>query len=158
MMGTVLYSLALSCLAISFFRDREKTRAALLKAWKSFTGLLPQILTIMLFVGFSLSLLTPATISRFIGADSGWMGVLLALLVGSVTLIPAFVAFPLAAALLKGGAGYPQIAAFVSTLMAVGIVTLPAEIKYFNRRAAFLRNGFALVISVIFTLIVWQVM
>ncbi|MDN5294107.1 MAG: hypothetical protein PWQ31_1412 [Eubacteriales bacterium] len=42
--------------------------------------------------------------------------------------------------------------------MAVGIVTLPAEIKYFNRRAALLRNGFALVISVIFTLIVWQVM
>ncbi|MDN5294108.1 MAG: hypothetical protein PWQ31_1413 [Eubacteriales bacterium] len=109
MMGTVLYSLALSCLVISFFRDREKTRAALLKAWKSFTGLLPQILTIMLFVGFSLSLLTPATISRLIGADSGWMGVLLALLVGSVTLIPAFVAFPLAAALLKGGQGTPRL-------------------------------------------------
>jgi hypothetical protein len=57
---------------------------------------------------------------------------LIAGLVGSITLIPAFVAFPLAAALLHNGAGIMQIAVFVSTLMMVGWIrydlTLPKTI------------------------------
>jgi hypothetical protein len=45
-----------------------------------------------------------------------------------------------AAALMREGAGATQIAAFVSSLMMVGIVTLPMEMKYFGKRAAILRN------------------
>ncbi|MDK2820850.1 MAG: hypothetical protein PWP31_815 [Clostridia bacterium] len=72
---------------------------------------------------------------------TGLLGIIIALTVGSFTLIPGFVTFHLAASLLNGGAGYPQIAALVSTiLMSVGIVTLPAEIKYFNKSTAILRN------------------
>ena len=69
-------------------------------------------------------------------------------LVGAVTLIPGFVAFPAAAALLKGGAGATQIAAFVSSLMMVGVVTLPMEMRYFGKRAALLRNALAWVFSI----------
>lgn len=57
---------------------------------------------------------------------------LIAGLVGSITLIPGFVAFPLAAALLDNVAGYMQIAVFISTLMMVGIVTIPLEIRSFG--------------------------
>ena len=78
-----------------------------------------------------LAILTPKQISKLLGSESGWYGVLIAAVIGSITLIPGFVAFPLAAALLKSGAGYMQIAVFVSTLMMVGIVTLPVEISYF---------------------------
>ena len=66
---------------------------------------------------------------------------------GSITLIPGFVAFPLAAALMDNGAGIMQIAAFISTLMMVGIVTLPLEISYFGKKTALLRNGLALAFS-----------
>lgn len=59
-------------------------------------------------------------ISNIIGSDSGWLGVILAAIVGAVTLIPGFVAFPTAALLLEGGAGYMQIGAFISTLMILG--------------------------------------
>lgn len=73
--------------------------------------------------------------------------------IGSITLIPGFVAFPLAAALLKSGAGYMQIAAFVSTLMMVGIVTMPVEINYFGKKAAIIRNvgafGFSLIVALV---------
>lgn len=70
--------------------------------------------------GILLAFLTPGTISRFIGRKSGWWGVDGAALIGSVTLIPGFLAFHLAALLLKNGAGAMQIGAFVSTLMTVG--------------------------------------
>ena len=60
---------------------------------------------------------------------------------------PGFVAFPLAAALFESGAGIVQIAAFVSTLMMVGVVTLPLEMKTFGKRAAIMRNASAFVFS-----------
>jgi uncharacterized membrane protein YraQ (UPF0718 family) len=79
-------------------------------------------------------------------------------ILGSITLIPGFIAFPLAAALLKSGAGYMQIAAFVSTLMMVGVVTLPMEIKFFGKKAAYLRNGLAFVFSLIVALVMGVVL
>jgi len=143
----ILYGLAIAGLAISFFKDRKKTKMALKKAWKAFENILPQLLTIFVIIGVAMAILKPETIQTLIGSDSGLWGVLAAAAIGSITLMPGFVAFPLAAALLKSGAGYMQIAAFVSTLMMVGVVTLPLEIKSFGRRAAIVRNSAALVFS-----------
>ncbi|MDQ1251651.1 MAG: hypothetical protein QG646_759 [Euryarchaeota archaeon] len=151
-----LYFLALLFLLISYLKDRQKTKMALFKAWKSFSNLIPEIVSVMMFAGIILAILNPNTISKLIGAESGFFGILLSLIAGSVALIPGFVAFPLGAALLEEGAGYAQIAAFVSSLMAVGIVTLPLEIKYFNKRIAILRNAFALIVSFIFTMVIWK--
>lgn len=94
------------------------------------------MLSILLLIGLILTLLDERTISMLLGADSGIMGMIIAAVIGCVTLIPGFVAFPLAASLLAAGAGYAQIAIFVSTLMMVGIATLPLEIKYFGKHAA----------------------
>jgi hypothetical protein len=60
--------------------------------------------------------------------------------------------------LLEGGAGYMQIGAFVSTLMMVGIVTLPVEIKYFGKKITYMRNGLAFVFSYLVAFIIgWVV-
>lgn len=120
---------------------------ALKKAWKSFENILPQFLVVLLLVGVLLAVLNTETISKFIGQESGFLGVALAAVIGAITLIPGFVAFPTAAMLLNGGAGYMQIAAFVSTLMMVGIVTMPVEIKYFGKKLTILRNALAFVFS-----------
>ena len=143
----ILYVLAAVLLLWSLLRDRQKTKAALKKAWKAFENILPQFLVILLIIGMTLAFVSPEVISALLGRSSGWRGILTAGAIGSVTLIPGFVAFPLAAALLKSGAGLPQIAAFVSTLMMVGIVTLPAEFKVLGKKAALLRNGLALLFS-----------
>lgn len=156
--STYLYISAFLFLIISYLKDKKKTKMALLKAWKSFSNLLPEVLSVMMFAGITLAVLSPKTISKLIGSESGFSGIALSLTAGSIALIPGFVAFPLGAALLDGGAGYAQIAAFVSSLMAVGIVTLPLEIKYFNKRIAFLRNSFALLVSMVFTLVIWRLM
>ena len=158
MNSVYLYSLSLIFLFISYLKDQKKTKKALFKAWKSFSGLTPEILSVMMFAGIVLAILSPETISKLIGSESGFSGILLSLTAGSIALIPGFVAFPLGAALLDGGAGYAQIAAFVSSLMAVGIITLPLEVKYFNKRTAILRNTLALVTSFIFTLVIWKLM
>ncbi|NLL39162.1 MAG: permease [Clostridiales bacterium] len=147
MSGIILYSSAIILLVISFLKDREKTKVALKKAWKSFESILPQILTVMVIVGALLAVLDTQTISRLLGSQSRWMGVVLAAVAGSIAIIPPYVAFPMAALLLREGAGYMQMGAFVSTLMMVGIVTMPVEIKYFGKRLTLLRNVFAFMFS-----------
>ncbi len=143
---------------MSFFKDREKTKMALKKAWKAFENILPQFLAILVIIGLAFAVLTPEMITKLLGANSGLWGVLAASVVGSITLIPGFVAFPLAAALLKNGAGYMQIAAFVSTLMMVGVVTMPLEMKTFGKRATLVRNISAYVFSLVAALVIGVVL
>lgn len=146
-MDSTIYIVTAVALGISFFKSKEKTIQALKKAWKSFENILPQFLSILLIIGFVLSILNANQISKLIGQESGWIGVFIASIIGSITLIPGFIAFPLASALLNNGAGYMQIGAFISTLMMVGIVTIPLEIKFFGKKAAILRNTLAFIFS-----------
>lgn len=153
----IFYSLALILLILSLIKDKKKTKMALKKAWKAFENILPEFLVVILLVGLLLAILNPETISKIIGAESGWLGVILAAIIGSITLIPGFVAFPTAAILLENGAGYMQIAAFVSTLMMVGIVTMPVEIKYFGKKISILRNVLAFFFSLVVAILIGMV-
>ncbi|EKD37435.1 MAG: hypothetical protein ACD_75C01131G0004, partial [uncultured bacterium] len=97
----ILYLIATICLVWSFLKNRQKTRIAMKKAFKGFENILPQFLVVLLLVAMALALLDTETISLVLGKNSGVWGVLAASLVGAVTLIPGFVAFPAAAALMQ---------------------------------------------------------
>ena len=144
-----LYGITAILLLWSWRSDRKKSVAALKKGWKAFENLLPQFLPIILLIGLGLAVLEPSTISRILGEESGLTGMALAAVLGSIILIPGFIAFPLAASLLAAGAGYGQIAMLLTTLMMVGIVTLPLESSYFGKRLAIERNALAFVYAVI---------
>lgn len=135
-----LYLTTVVLLIYSAVSDKKKTRMAIKKSWKSFEYILPQFLAVILLIGLILTLLSPEVISKIIGDETGWPGMVLASIVGSVTLIPGFVAFPLAAKLMESGGGLMQITVFVSTLMAVGVVTLSVEMQYFGKKIPILRN------------------
>lgn len=76
-------------------KDKDRTKAALKKAWKSFENILPQFLGIIFVVGLMLAILEPETVSQIIGKGSGIFGVTISAAIGSVAMMPAFVAFVL---------------------------------------------------------------
>ncbi len=154
MFTIILYGLAGCLLLLSFSRDKQKTVQALKKAWKSIENILPQMLAVLMLIGLMLSILDAETISHLLGRESGILGMAIAAVLGSVTLIPGFVAFPLAASLLAAGAGYGQIAMFVTTLMMVGVVTIPVEQKYFGRRTTIRRNLLGLAFSIVVAVVI----
>lgn len=153
----ILYIVTILLLVFSYSKDKEKTKKASKKAWKAFENILPQFLGVIMLVGMLLAVFNAELISKIIGTQSGWFGVILSALVGAITLIPGFVAFPTAAMLLQNGAGYMQIGAFVSTLMMVGVVTAPVEIKYFGKRLTIARNILAFLFSFIVAFIIGKV-
>lgn len=156
-MTYLLYGISIILVLVSFLKDKMKTKKALKKAWKSFNNILPQFLGVIVLLGIMLSIFDADLISKILGDKSGIMGVILGSVIGSITLIPGFVAFPTAAILVDNGAGYTQIAAFVSTLMMVGIMTIPVEIKYFGKSLTLKRNMFAYGFSLMVAVIVGKV-
>ena len=158
MFTKILYGTAILGLLISFVKDRSKRKLVLKKAWRSLENILPSVLAILLLIGFILTFLDTQTISKLLGTDSGALGMVIAAAVGCVTLIPGFVAFPLAASLLASGAGYAQIAVFISTLMMVGIATLPLEMDCFGKRIALKRNILSLILAVITSCVMGVIM
>lgn len=153
MFSTILYVAAVGGLLISFLKDKAKTKKALMKAWKSFMNLLPDFAGILALVGLVLTLLSPDTISQLLGSQSGLLGMIVAAVVGAITLIPGFISFPLAYTLLQKGAGVVQVGVFVSTLMMVGFVTMPLEKKHFGAKATYLRNGLSFAYSFVVALL-----
>jgi uncharacterized membrane protein YraQ (UPF0718 family) len=141
--------------AVSFFLDREKTIAGFKKGWNMFKNVLPPFLNILVLVSLLIYLIPPSVISQYLGAGSGVLGFSIAALVGSITLIPGFISYPIAAGLIQQGA---VVATFMTTLMMVGVVTLPLEIKYFGRRVAITRNVLNFIAAVIIGLVVGLVL
>lgn len=158
MTSIILYNLAIIFLIISFIKDKNKTKKAILLGLKSFENVLPQFLCIIITVGILLSFFTTDTISKILGNSSGFMGIILADIMGAITMMPTFVAFSLGNTLLLKGAGYSQVATLVSSLVLIGLMTLPLEIKYIGKRAALLRNIIAFIFSIIVGIILGRIM
>ncbi|GAA0126820.1 hypothetical protein [Clostridium senegalense] len=158
MTGFILYFLATILLCFSFFKSKEKTKIALKSSIKSFEAIMPQFLGIIITIGLILAILNPESISKLIGENSGFLGVLISSMIGSITMMPTFVAFSTGNTLLKNGAGYSQVAALVSTLTLVGIMTFSLEAKYIGKKAAFLRNFIAFLFSFLVAFLFGKVM
>jgi len=130
----------IAALLISLLFNRRKTKAGIKMGTRMFLNLLPPFLTVLIAVSFVLALLPKEVLEKILGADSGITGFFIAAGIGSVALIPGFISYPLASVLLKNGVSYPVISVFITTLMMVGIVTLPIERKFFGWRVAITRN------------------
>ena len=107
-------------------------------------NLVPQLLLLVVLVSLFLGIVPRETLVHLLGRESGVVGVLLAAGIGSVTLMPGPIAYPLAGMLLQSGVTYMVIAVFVTTLMMVGVITFPVEKEYLGFRVALLRNVLSL--------------
>lgn len=150
-MATIItiYGLLAVCLVASLIKSKEKTKKAFKIAGKALLNTAPSLLTVLGIVGLTLGILTPETISRLVGADAGFTATIIAAGIGAITLIPSLVAFPLAGSLLRSGATIMTISAFVTTLVMVGVVTAPMEIKALGKKFTLLRNGLSLIAALV---------
>ena len=128
----------------SLLFDRKRTWAGIRKGVRMFLGILPDLLIVLVAAAVLLALTPESVIIRLLGRGSGAAGIATAAIIGSVALVPGFIAFPLAAVLHRSGVSLDVIAVFITTLMMVGIITLPVERKYFGWKIALYRNGLSL--------------
>lgn len=141
-------------LGVSVKKDKERTLETMKNAKNMMKSMLSDILGVLLLIGLILALLPPEVIERYIGEASGFMSVVLAALLGTITLIPAFVAFPLVGSLKDSGAGMMTLTAFLTTLTMVGFVTFPLEKQAFGFKFAFTRNVLSFIFAVLIAVVI----
>ncbi len=141
-------------LAAAFWFDRNKAKQALGVAFRSFVSIIPTVLIIIILIGLLLTFVPSEKISAIVGEQSGFGGVLLVAVLGSLMHIPSLISFPLAASILKNGASLVAVAAFITTLTMIGLLTLPLEIKALGKKMAFMRNGFSFIIALIIAMLI----
>jgi uncharacterized membrane protein YraQ (UPF0718 family) len=153
----ILLILTVFSLLFSLLFDVQKTIAGVKSGLDMLCKIMPPLITVIIIVSVLLFLIPKEMILKYLGNESGLMGYIFAAVIGAVTLIPGFIAYPLCGFLVKNGVSYPIIAVFVTTLMMVGIVTIPIEKKYFGIKVTLLRNGLsfmgALVVGILIGLL-----
>ena len=141
-------------LTLSFFFDRSKTKKALLLAFKKFVFILPSFLIMLILISIILFLFPQEKIIDYLDYGSDMVNIILAALIGSISAVPGFIAFPLAGILREHGISYTIIASFTTTLMMVGTITFPVEATYLGKRVALIRNIIGFIIAIIVALLI----
>ena len=154
MQTLAIAAFAAVALIVSAVADRKKTVAALHVAWRRFLSLVPSFLAMLTIVSLVFAVISRETIVRYLGQDSLVAASAIAAGLGSISLMPGFIAFPLAGILVDNGVARMVIAAFTTTLMMVGVVTYPIEKQYFGARVAILRNVLSLVVAAAVSIVV----
>jgi uncharacterized membrane protein YraQ (UPF0718 family) len=126
---------------------------ALMIALKSFFRILPMVVAIVILIGLILGFVPKDQISKIVGEQAGFKGILVVAMLGAILHIPSIISFPLASSLLKSGASITAVAVFITTLTMIGVVTLPIEIRELGRKIAILRNGMSFVIAIVIGLV-----
>ena len=137
----VMLIITIGAVLASLLFDRKRTWAGIRRGIRMFLGILPDLLVVLIAAAVLLALTPESVIVRLLGKGSSLAGMAAAAIIGSIALVPGFIAFPLAAVLHQKGVSLDVIAVFITTLMMVGIVTLPVERKYFGWKIALYRNG-----------------
>lgn len=146
--------LTISVVVISFFMDKKKTLKGIKKGIKQFSKILPTLLSVIIIISVVLYFLSDNFFINYLGKGAGFGAYLSAALIGSISLLPGFISYPLAGILVKSGVSLSVIAVFITTLKMVGFMTIPIEAKYFGLRTTLLRNA----LSIIGALIVGAIM
>ena len=149
----VLYVVTGFALLISFIANREKTFRAVKIALKKLIKILPAFLSMLILISIVLFVVPDKIISNYLSNDNKYIGIFIASFLGSITLMPGFIAYPLCGILLKKGVSYMVLSAFATTLMMVGVLTYPIEREYFGAKVTVIRNLISLLIAFVVALI-----
>lgn len=149
----IFWVIAVVLFVVSLVKSKEKTFAAMKKSKSMMGGMIGEIVAIIFLIGLVLTFIPPETIKTVLGSSNTNLSTIISAAVGSITLIPAFVAFPLVGSLVDAGASIVPAVAFLTTLTMVGVVTFPLEKKEFGTKFAVTRNLFSFVFAIVIALV-----
>ena len=110
------------------FPDRQA--AATATAWGYLLEMIAILPAVMILMGLFAVFVSQEQVVRYLGRASGIKGFLVAILLGSLPTGPLYVAFPLAAALLKKGARVSNIVIFLSAWACIKIPQELVELQF----------------------------
>lgn len=145
----ILIGVVATLLGLSALRDMEKTKKALRVGAKQFWSVLPFFVAVFGLIGLLQVLLTPEIVQTWLGSGAGVLAPVYATVLGGLATGPPAAVFPLGKFLLAQHASVAAVSTLLIAWVAIGTVTLPAEIRFFGARFAVTRWVLAFALSIV---------
>lgn len=145
----LLIVVALLFMLIAYLRQDGSLAVGLKSGAQTFVQLIPIFIAVFIIVGLSEVLVPQELVSRWLGAQSGWRGIVLASVLGAIMPPSIFVSFPLAATLYKAGAGIGAGVAFVTSWSLLTLFRMPLEVSIVGLRPTLIRMGIGLIFPLV---------
>lgn len=135
----VMGALALVLIVISYTKDPKILGVGLKTGFNMLLGLIPLLILAFVVAGLVQTLIPKEAIAKWLGAESGWRGIIFGCLAGAVTPGGPYVNFPIAAGLFHAGAGMGTVVAYITAWSLWSVSRLPLEIAMISPRFAVAR-------------------
>jgi uncharacterized membrane protein YraQ (UPF0718 family) len=106
---------------------------------KTMTGVLPLLVFAFIVAGMIQVLVPATTLSKWIGDEAGFKGIMLGTAAGAIAPGGPYVSLPLVAGLLKGGAGVGTMVAFLTAWSLIAVARIPMEVGFLGWRFTLIR-------------------
>lgn len=128
-----MFTIAAGLYIWAFIAQPEKAIKALSMAGAAFLGVLPTLIAVFSVIGLFNVFVDKKKVANLLGAESGFKGLILASLVGSILVGPVYAVFPLIKTVREHGARWAVIGALL-TSWAVKIPMIPMEVSMLGWR------------------------
>ncbi len=117
----------------------------LLSAWNMTIEIMPILIFAFIIAGLLQVILPQDLLSKWLGTESGFKGIIIGTIAGSLTPGGPYVSLPIVAALLKTGAGYGTLVAYLSSWSLWAIARLPMEVGILGWKFTLIRLASVLI-------------
>jgi uncharacterized membrane protein YraQ (UPF0718 family) len=124
----ILGLLAVALLVVGYTKGEGQHIVGLQSAMKMLLEILPLLVFALILAGMIQVLLPDELLSKWVGEESGIRGILIGTLAGGFMPGGPYVSLPLAAGLLRAGAGIGTMVAFVTAWSLWAVARLPMEV------------------------------
>jgi len=120
--------LAVTVILLTAFPDRKGPVIG--ASWDFLLEMILILPAVMVILGLFVVFVPKETVVRYLGKASGIKGIILAIILGALPTGPLYIAFPMAAALLKKGAKISNIIVFLSAWACIKIPQEMVELQF----------------------------
>lgn len=143
---------------ILLFIFPEKRESVLSTSWDFFIEMILILPAVMVILGLFAIWVPKNIVVKYLGKASGVKGILLAIFMGALPTGPLYIAFPMAAVLLKKGAKISNIVVFLSAWACIKIPQELVELQFLGMKFMILRLILTIILVVAMGLFIEWIM
>jgi uncharacterized membrane protein YraQ (UPF0718 family) len=121
----IMFLIATALFIIATLQGDGKNITGLKAAWTMTYQIIPLLIFAFITAGMVQILIPKEAIAKWVGDESGFRGLLFGTLAGSITPGGPFISLPIAAGMLKAGAGMGTMVAYVTAWSLIAVARLP---------------------------------
>jgi uncharacterized protein len=141
----IMGGVAIILLAIGLSRGQGEAVAGLRVAGSMLWQIIPLLIFAFIMAGMIQVLVPQELIARWVGDSSGWRGIMLGSVAGGLAPGGPYVSLPIAAGLMRSGAGVGTMVAFLTGWSLWSLGRLPMEVGILGWRLTLIRFASVLV-------------